>query len=210
MKTVIKKAARYASKDQSRGVVCGVFLEYCATDNTLTVTATDGHILYSRVIRDYKEVTGVGKAWSKLVNAKGEEVGTQYPDWRRGVPETPAETTIQGPGLLDGIRMVAKAVGFAGHSNRLIRFKFMGDGGLKIHAASKATGVVAHGGMHPLLNVGHRLTGHEIGFDHKLLMRVLSDAPEDATWGFNTVVSATVIRGDDETFVLMPLRITDV
>ncbi|MCP4209807.1 MAG: hypothetical protein GY767_22590 [Shimia sp.] len=208
MEKVIKKAARYASKDQSRGAICGVFLEYRATDNTLTVTATDGHILYSRVIRDYKEVPGVGEDWSMVVNAKGEEIGTHYPDWRRGIPDTPAETTIQGG--LDGIHMVAKAVGFAGSVTRLIRFKFMDDGGLKIHANSKATGVVAHGGVSGVLPEGHRLTGHEIGFDHKLLMRVLLDAPEDATWGFNTVVSATVIRGDDETFVLMPQRIHDV
>ncbi len=191
----VKNAARYASKEESRGALCGVRIE--PTGDSIVVTATDGHVMYSE---EHQCEHGLGAAFTldakKFLtahkhNAKSgfsvawggrwDTLEGNYPNWRVGVPTSFRLNVELAPQALSSLTLQCNAVG--GSSNKktgLVKFGVSDVDGVSFSAVNRLAMVSTVG-----VGVECAVRGDgpdEVGFNYKYLGRALQDMWDHFAW----------------------------
>jgi DNA polymerase-3 subunit beta len=223
----LRKALPFTSSDETRAVMCSVYLE--SSGDTLTATATDGHRLatvaaavalpeFTIVVpKDaVKTVLAVAEGHASLALTIGETdltiaVGSvvitrrrtpgAYPKFRNVIPsETPTVIGMESAALTATLRRVA----FFQSGNTGVALR-VADGALSATADNPEKGEVRDE-----FTVDYDGPPLEVSYNPKFLLDLLAAMDSDRlTLGLNTADGPGVFRpegSDNETFVLMPLR----
>ncbi len=206
----IKTASWYVSNDESRDVLCHIFLEYSASLGRLDIVATDGHVLYHEIVRgleieeDFKIlVDSTNKYKMKCQDEMTLEMfkkldmtgrgADRYPNGERGIP---TEFTQALHLCKNAFYMMQKhVVGIGGCSNpitNLIKFTFNDEDDYKISAQNRETLMSAETEYIPVKDKYFSHSVPHIGFNWKNVERIHTDLFEYVCYDTETCTKSKV------------------
>ena len=233
----IKEAQKFVSKDCERAALNHIYFEFDGNRDSVTITATNGHVLYSRCIKnillksestsfvfDIAKVNQLikdDKDFTSLREFKeefGHATEQHYPNYKMGIPEDFIhEVRLSNNSISDFKDEVSSMKHIVSKKTNMLKLAQSGVDTTEYSFLAESTRFIGtiRGKQTMYLSNAFDAIGFNVKYLELLFKTALSPTNKKLfsawKWGFNTSQSATVLKSDTDNgssiLLIMPLRI---